>query len=129
MDLSITIVFVALLALMQVPLAAAVGIRRAQSGIAFLHGDDQKLLKRMRAHGNFIETVPITLLAMAAAELSGAPAWLLWAGGGTLVAGRIGSSVGLTSGDGNGPLRGVGAALTTIAMVVFAGFSLYATIG
>lgn len=129
MDISITIIFVALLALMQVPLTAVVGIRRAQTNIAFLHGDDDTLLKRMRAHGNFTETVPITLLAMAAAELSGAPVWLLWTGGATLVAGRISSFVGLTSGDGNGPLRGVGAALTTIAIIAFAGFSLYAVFG
>ena len=129
MDLSVTILFVALMALMQVPLGAAVGVRRAQSGIAFLHGDDQTLLKRMRAHGNFTETVPITLLAMAAAELSGAPDWLLWAGGGTLLVGRVGSFVGLTSGDGNGPWRGIGAGLTTLAMIAFAGFSLYAVLG
>ncbi len=125
MDLSITIVFVAILTLMQVPMGAVVGIRRAQTGTPFLHGDDEILLKRMRAHGNFTEHVPITLLAMAAAELSAAPAMLLWAGGGALLVGRIASFVGLTSGDGNGVWRGVGAGLTTLVMLLFAGFSIY----
>ena len=73
-NLPVTILFVALFALVQIPVTMAVGFRRAKTGIQFMDGGDRVLLKRMRAHGNFTETVPMALFAMAAAELSGAPA-------------------------------------------------------
>lgn len=80
---------VAILALIQIPMTVAVGIYRLKSDIHFMDGGDVQLMRRMRAHGNFAETVPMALLAMAAAELAGAPAWLLWAGGTVLIVGRI----------------------------------------
>ena len=86
---TITVLFVGIFALVQIPLTVIVGLRRGQTGIQFFDGGDQVLLRRMRAHANFTETVPITLLAMAAAELTNAPAWALWLGGISLLAGRI----------------------------------------
>lgn len=88
-SIPITVLFVALFAVMHVPLTMAVGLRRAQTGIQFLDGGDQTLLRRMRAQGNFTENVPIALLAMAAAEISGAPVWALWAGGACILTGRL----------------------------------------
>ena len=87
--LPVTIVFVAVFALIQIPMTVAVGLRRLQTDVQFLDGGDNVLLQRMRAHGNFTETVPIALLAMAAAELAGAPHALLWAGGTALLLGRL----------------------------------------
>lgn len=117
-SLPVTTVFIALFALLQVPITMAVGFRRAQTGIQFLDGGDEVLLKRMRAHGNFTETVPMTLLAMAAAELSGAPGYLLWAGGGALLCGRLlHYRTLLTSGFGNG--RAAGMLLTLAPLLVF----------
>ena len=80
-SIPITVLFVGLFALIQVPLTVMVGYRRVQTGIQFFDGGDQTLLRRMRAHGNYTETVPIVLLAMAAAEITGIPSWALWAGG------------------------------------------------
>ena len=51
-------------------MSIAVGLRRVQTGITLLHGEDEELLRRMRAHGNFIEYVPMILLLMALIELS-----------------------------------------------------------
>src|SRR5712671_8150125 len=87
-SIPVTVFFVGLFALIQVPLTVMVGYRRVQTGIQFFDGGDQTLLRRMRAHGNFTETVPIVLLAMAAAEWRGAPAWLLVVGGCSLLCGR-----------------------------------------
>src|SRR5882672_12788560 len=88
-SIPVTVFFVGLFALIQVPLTVMVGYRRVQTGIPFFDGGDQTLMRRMRAHGNFTETVPMSLLAMAAAELTGAPHWFLWSGGIVLVAGRL----------------------------------------
>ena len=65
-----------------------VGLRRVKTGIMLLHGEDEELLKRIRAHGNFTEYVPLALFGLAGMELVGAPGWLVLATGTALVAGR-----------------------------------------
>ena len=118
----VTVFFVGLFALVQVPLTVMVGYRRAQTNIQFLDGGDRTLLRRMRTHGNFTETVPIVLLAMAAAETTGMPAWGLWAGGLLLVAGRaMHAAILLTKGW--GAPRALGMVLTLLPM---AGFGIWA---
>jgi len=52
--------------------------RRVQTGIQFMDGGDQTLLRRMRAHANYTETIPIVLLAMAAAEVAQARSGCYW---------------------------------------------------
>lgn len=86
--LRIAPLFVGVFAVVQIPLTVAVGLRRVKTGIQLLDGGDAILLRRQRAHGNFVETVPMALMAMAAAEWRGAPAWLLVTGGCSLVIGR-----------------------------------------
>lgn len=121
MAFPISIVFIALLALIQAPMTVVVGLYRSKTGILFMDGSDEAMMRRMRAHGNFTETVPITLLAMAAAEYAGAPAALLWAGGLVLLAGRIMHYAAIRQ-YGGAIGRAIGMTLTLIAM---AGFGLY----
>lgn len=121
--LRITPIFIGLLAVVQVPMTVAVGFRRARTGIQFLDGGDLVLLRRARAHENFTETVPITLLAMAAAEWQGAPGWLLVACGATFVAARALHYVTLLrSGFGIG--RAIGMACTLLVMGLLGGVAI-----
>jgi uncharacterized protein len=106
------------LTLLQVPLTVFVGYYRQKSGIFFSHGDNQTLLLRMRAHGNYIETVPICLIAIGLAEMSGAPGWLLLAGGALLIVGRLFHFVGVVR-TGQGMGRAIGMIATLSVMVVF----------
>jgi uncharacterized membrane protein YecN with MAPEG domain len=125
MTFAITPFFIGFFAVMQILLTGMVGYRRFQTRIPFFDGGDQTLMRRMRAHGNFTETVPMGLLAMAAAELTGAPHWLLWSGGLVLVAGRlIHFATLLRSEWGTG--RAIGIILTLISI---GGFGLLAVIG
>lgn len=125
MTLHLTALFAGVLIVIQVILTTLVGIYRGKVGVNFLHGDDEVLLRRMRAHGNFTETVPIVLIAMALAELAGAPAWLVLAGGTSLVLGRLVHAFNfMGSGGGVGAGRAIGMALTVIAMAVFAIYGL-----
>ena len=113
--LAVTAVFV----LMSIPMAIAVGVRRTKTGIMLLHGDDESLLRLMRAHGNFVEYVPLALLALAGAEVAGAAPWLVAACGGVLLVARLIHYFGLSaSSDSKG--RAIGAGLTTSAMMVLA---------
>jgi uncharacterized protein len=124
MTLAITPYFIGFFAAMQVLLTGLVGYRRFQTRVPFFDGGDQTLMRRMRAHGNFTETVPMGLLAMAAAELTGAPHWLLWSGGVVLVAGRLIHFATLMRSEW-GIGRAIGIILTLISM---GGFGLLAVI-
>lgn len=116
--------FVGLFALVQVPLTVVVGYRRAQTGIQFFDGGDTILLRRMRAHATFTETVPITLVAMAAAEYCGASRGLLLATGVSLGVGRaLHYATLLRSGFGIG--RAVGMVLTLLAMATLGAWLLW----
>jgi uncharacterized protein len=76
--ISFTLLFAGCCALLQVLLTAMVIARRAQTGVSFLDGGDQPLLRRMRAHGNFSETAPMALLLMLLLELRGLHStWLI----------------------------------------------------
>lgn len=114
----ISTVFIGIFVLLQIPLTIMVGYRRVRTGIQFFDGGDQTLLRRMRAHGNYTETVPIVLLAMAAAEFTGAPAWLLWAGGSSLLVGRVMHAAILVL-KGWGLPRAIGMILTFVPMLGF----------
>ncbi len=119
-----TVLFIGLFALIQIPLTIMVGFRRVQTGIQFFAGDDQTLLRRMRAHANYTETVPIVLLAMAAAELTLIPNWALWAGGMSLLIGRLMHAAILII-KGWGLPRAIGMIMTFIPMACFGGWAVF----
>ncbi len=119
--LPVTAVFIAIFALLQIPITVAVGLYRAKTGIQFLDGGDRSLMQRMRAHANFTETVPMSLLAMAAAELGHAPHALLWSVGAVLLAGRVMHYVTLVT-SGFGPGRAIGMLMTMAPLLVFPGY-------
>jgi uncharacterized protein len=114
----VSAIFIGIFAVFQIPLTIMVGYRRARTGIQFFDGGDQILLRRMRAHGNYTETVPIVLLAMVAAEVTGAPSWLLWVGGASLLAGRAMHAAILVA-RGWGLPRAIGMILTFMPMLGF----------
>ncbi len=110
-----TALFIGIFAVLHIPFTVMVGYHRAKTGIQFFDGGDKALLQKMRAHGNFTENVPIALLAMAAAEATGARQWVLLVGGFTLVAGRaVHAYVVARHGWGNG--RGYGMILTLFSI-------------
>jgi uncharacterized protein len=71
--------------------------RRAQR-ISLGTGDDDTLQKRMRAHANFAEYVPLALILLAGTAIMGAHPWFLHAGGALLCAGRLGHASAILSG-------------------------------
>jgi len=85
----ITFIFIAIFALFQVLITNLVGYARIKNEVHFYDNGDIDLRRRQRAHANFIETVPITLLAMAGAEMLGTSPIILWTGGLILLIARI----------------------------------------
>jgi uncharacterized protein len=122
-SIPVSSLFIGIFVVLQIPLTVLVGYRRARTGIQFFDGGDQVLLRRMRAHGNYTETVPIVLLAMMAAEFGGAPAWLLWSGGASLLVGRLMHAAVLIL-KGWGLPRAIGMILTFLPMLGFGGWCI-----
>lgn len=88
-ELPMTALFGALFALMLIPMTIAIGIRRAQVGVWLLDGGDETLLRRIRAHVNFLEYVPLALILMALSEANGASAIFLYLTGTVLILARV----------------------------------------
>ncbi len=92
------------------------GMRQALH-IALGDGGNSELLVRIRRHGNFIEWVPMVLIAMMLAEGNGAPAMYLHASGALLVLGRIIHPLGLKADQPSNPLRFAGNTMNILALV------------
>ena len=115
----ITALYAAPLALVFLWLSKNVIAGRRSGKVSIGHGDDRNLERRIRAHANFAEYVPFTLLLMALAENLSAPALALHAAGICLLVGRINHAIAL-SGEGSPPLRISGMVLTFAALAIAA---------
>ena len=71
-DISITLVLTAIFGLLHVIFTFRVGNYRFKSKISLGDSGDHELRNRVRAHGNFIENVPIALLLILLNDLDGA---------------------------------------------------------
>jgi uncharacterized protein len=93
--LNYTLLFAGLCALLQCLLTALVIARRLQARVSLLDGGDKPLIKRIRAHGNFIETAPMALLLLALLEFNSLATWAVIGFGSLLVIGRVLHAMGL----------------------------------
>ncbi len=92
----ITLIYGGLLGLLFLLLSFWVVKRRAQFKVMIGEGEAPEMLSAIRAHGNFAEYVPLTLLLMALCELAGVGAlWLHLGGGLLLLLGRILHAIGI----------------------------------
>ncbi|BDA70524.1 hypothetical protein CAL7716_046900 [Calothrix sp. PCC 7716] len=74
--------------------------------------DDGALQRKVRAHANFTEYVPLALLFIIALELMHSNIWLLWLLGVSLTVARIAHAWGLINTYGSSPGRAFGFFLT-----------------
>ena len=91
----ITLIYGGLRGLLFLLLSFWVVKRRAQFKVMIGEGEAPEMLSAIRAHGNFAEYVPLTLLLMAMCELAGVGALWLHLGGGLLLVGRILHAIGI----------------------------------
>lgn len=114
--LPITSIFAAAFAVALVALSIPVTVRRVKTGVPVGESDtDATLRQRIRAQGNFIEYVPLALIALGLVEAHAAPAWIVLAIGGALAFGRLLHAIGMLRAS--APLRGFGMILTYLALL------------
>lgn len=87
--------------------------------------DDGVLQRKVRAHGNFSEYVPLGLLFIMALELMNSQTWLIWLLGSCLTLARISHAWGLIAIYGPSPTRGFGFFLTWFVYIVGASACVY----
>ena len=115
----ITGIYAALLAFMHVFLTFRVISVRRSENISVGDGGNEELLRRMRMHGNFVETVLVFVLLLLLAELSGSPLWALHGLGILMIAGRLMHFIGFKSAQSPGLYRVLGM-VTSINAILFA---------
>lgn len=87
--LSITPIYIAILGLMFVPMTLYVGAYRIKNKVDIGDNGDKDLLRRIRSHANFIESVPLAVALLICVELMGASNMWLHGLGASLVIGRL----------------------------------------
>ena len=97
---------------------------RGALGIVHGHGDNELMVRRMRAQLNFVENTPFVLLLIAGIELSGKGGqWLAYVAGIYMLA-RLAHAIGMDS-AGVPATRKIGAAITFLTLL---GLAIYAVL-
>tara|TARA_R110002096_G_scaffold6587_5_gene30140 strand:+ start:1358 stop:1762 length:405 start_codon:yes stop_codon:yes gene_type:complete len=114
-ELPITTAAAAIFVLALIALTLQVGIKRIQTQVFFGDGGNIDLARRRTAQINFLEHVPIFLIALALCEASGGPEWLVLGAAGSMLAGRTSHALCMLFTNGLGNARAAGMILTFIA--------------
>jgi uncharacterized membrane protein YecN with MAPEG domain len=122
------VLYIGLNGLITLILALYVSRCRLKSKIDFGDGGDLALQRAIRAHGNNVEYVPITLLTILGVAVLSASTLLVHILGIALTAGRVLHGIGLNLSGGASFGRGAGILLTWLALLAGAiAAILYAT--
>jgi uncharacterized membrane protein YecN with MAPEG domain len=97
MQMPITLLYASIFALFALFLSFKAGAARDKSGLSILFGtpENMELAQTVRVHQNFLEYVPIILIAFGAIEINGGNSWFLYIIGDLLIFARIAHAIGL----------------------------------
>ncbi len=127
--MQIVSLYAALLALLFVALSVRTLRMRRRLRVAVGDGGSTEMLRAMRAHSNFAEYVPLSLLLFFLVEQGGAGALLVHGLCLSLLIGRLSHAYGLSQVDERFQFRVAGMALTLTPLVVAALSLLVAGLG
>jgi uncharacterized membrane protein YecN with MAPEG domain len=120
--LIVTTTIACLLSLFFVRLTFNVINLRRKLKVSLGTGGHDSLERAIRAHGNFAEYVPMSLLLLACLEFNSAPGLLVWALGIALLAGRVVHAIGINApskGASMNRVRGMVVTLSTLMALAF----------
>ncbi|MEZ5707887.1 MAG: MAPEG family protein [Blastomonas sp.] len=120
----VTLTMAAAAALINVWLMIRCGQARTSQKVSVGDGGNEVVIRRMRAHSNFVEYTPFVLILIAALELTSGSATWLWVVGILFMLGRIAHGFGMDGGK-LGKGRMVGTLITLLTLVGLAGMAIY----
>ena len=123
MILPITMTLAGASAILAIWLAARVSRVRRQFKVSVGDGGNEGLLRRIRAHGNYVETMPLVIILVGLIELAGGDNRILWAAAILFILSRILHAFGM-DGDHRLRLRMIGMIGSTLVLLGLAGWSL-----
>lgn len=123
-DINITLFYGGALALWFLVLSLWVILGRDKGGPSLGDGGDLSMQRRIRAHGNFAEYVPLILILTGFLEASGTEDWVIHSLGAALLVGRLlhGYALAFTEKSAMGRLGGI--VLTLLALLAAGGLAL-----
>ncbi len=125
MEIPVTTLFVAIMALFILYLAYRVASSRRTHKVGVGDGGNREMKVAVRCHANAVEYCPIILLLLLVAELNKVPATWLYIAGGVLVVSRLMHAWGMTKTQGNySPGRFYGILGTWLVLIFLAGLNL-----
>lgn len=120
----ITLLYAGLCTILVIFLAVRVVLWRRSHKIGLGHGGDRELQKRMRAHANAVENVPLALILLGGMELNGFNMAVIHGFGSVLVLSRLAHAWGLSHSGGTSKGRFLGSAFTWTLMLTMAVFAI-----
>jgi len=121
--LPITLTIAAAAAILHIWLSLRVSRLRRPLKIGFGDGGNETLLRRMRAHGNYAENMPIFLILLGLLELAGGDRMILWAAAIAFILARLLHAFGMDRPGGNW-MRVAGIVLSWLLLLGLAGWAL-----
>ncbi len=121
----ITLLYAGLCTILVVFLAVRVAQWRFRHKIGLGDGGDRELLKRVRAHANAVENMPLALILLGGMELNGYSNNLIHGFGGILVVSRAAHAWGISHSSGTSRGRFMGSLFTWLLMLTMAGFAVF----
>lgn len=119
-------IYVAIFLLMNFVLLMRVGNQRMAKKVSLGDGGDSHLMARIRAHGNYVETIIFSLAALFTLALLDAAVWAIHVLGGLTLIGRLLHAHGMSAADHNGKGRGFGMMAFGLSMLFSIGYIIYA---
>jgi uncharacterized protein len=120
----ITLLYAGLCTLLVLVLAVRVIAMRLRAKIGIGDGGDHEMQRRVRAHANSVEYLPLALILLGGMELNGYPNAVIHAFGATLLVSRLLHAWGLSRKSGASPGRFVGTLLTLLLMIAMSLFAI-----
>ncbi|MDN3644939.1 MAPEG family protein [Pontixanthobacter aestiaquae] len=128
MILPVTLCAAAAAAILAIWLMMRVGKVRGSESVSVGDGGNDTVIRRMRAHANFVECTPFFLILVAAIELAGkGGAWLPYVVG-IFMLGRVAHAFGMDA-QGFGKGRLIGTLITMLSLLGLAVVAVLVTVG
>ena len=122
--LPITLTIAAAAAVLHIWLAGRVSQLRRGFRISIGDGGNEALHRRIRAHGNYIENMPLVLILLALLELAGGDPRILWGGAIIFIVARLLHAFGMDR-DPPSKLRMFGMMGSILSLLILAGYAVF----